>query len=81
MTTEYANPDFMMQTAEPMSRDDRAEWVRKGFEDLHKKGARDMQVSIHPVIPNLVLIEAWKIPIVSGKYPAPYFQLTAIEDK
>lgn len=52
-------PDYLAQTAEPMDDTERRAWIRARADDAHAAGAVQCRVSMHPDIPNLLLMEGW----------------------
>lgn len=53
-------PDFLYQTSEPMTEQGRLEWSRNMAMDAFRLGGHHARVSVHPEIPDLLLVEAWK---------------------
>lgn len=68
-------PEFISQTAEQMTPDERRMWCRKQARDAEEKGATFHRWTMHDEIPNLILYEGWKAkPEDQGD---PRFQLVA----
>lgn len=67
-------PDFIAQNGEPMTRDERLDWIRARINDA---GApRLVRASVHPDMPNLTLVEAWNEPPPNYEQGEPRWQLT-----
>ena len=58
--TDAATPDYIAQTAEPMTQDERFEWMRARTKEATAEGMTHGRFTLHPTIPNLLLVEAWK---------------------
>lgn len=70
-------PDFISQTAEPMSSQERKEWAELQGREAIAKGATWHRWSQHPNDKNLLLYEGWKVrPEDEGE---PRFQLVRID--
>lgn len=54
-------PDFLSQTGEVLTDDERRAWFKARVDEAHKQGAVMARYSIHETIPNLALFEAWKV--------------------
>ena len=72
------DPDFVAQTAEPMTGADRRAWFGDRYAEFREKGATWMQYSVDDAEnPLIALAEGW---LVRPKaQPTPHFQMT--EDK
>lgn len=67
-------PDFIFQTAEPMTSEQRMEWLLLHSREANEDGATFHRATIHPDIPHLTLLESWKVhPDDQGE---PRFALT-----
>ena len=68
-------PDFIAQSAEPMTPDERRAWFRDRYVEFRQKGATWMQQAVEPSNdPMIVLAEGWRVrPKVQ---PEPHFQMT-----
>ena len=71
-----SDPDFVAQTAEPMTGDERRAWFQERAREFRDSGAAWMQQSVDDTRdPMTSLAEGWLVrPKVQ---PAPYFQRTA----
>ena len=54
-------PDFIAQTAEPMSEGERRKWASERAAEFFHKGATHHRLTIHDTIPHLLLLEGWKV--------------------
>ena len=68
-------PDFVAQSAEPMTLDERRAWFRNRYVEFREKGASWIQQAVDPSFdPMAVLAEGWLVrPKVQ---PEPHFQMT-----
>ena len=72
-------PDFVAQSAEPMTGKERRAWFDCRAIEMRDRGASWLQFSVDgPEAPTITLAEGWKErpPI----QPAPHFQMTYVED-
>jgi hypothetical protein len=68
-------PDFISQTAEPMSKVERRKWAIERAAEFFNQGATHYRLTSHETIPNLLLLEGWKVrPEDEGE---PHFQFAA----
>lgn len=68
-------PEFIAQTAEPMSSAERLEWIRAQAGEARTAGMTFGRASIHPEQTNIVLYEGWRVqPKDQGE---PRFQIRA----
>ena len=71
-------PDFIAQTAEPMSKSERRRWFEERGGEFSRQGATHFRLTAHETIQNLLLLEAWKVrPEDEGE---PHFQFAAQRD-
>jgi hypothetical protein len=56
-----SEPDFVFQTAEPMTQEQRMEWLRLHSGEANDEGATFHRASVHPEIEHLTLLESWKV--------------------
>ena len=69
-------PDFLSQTAEPMTPEQRQEWFRFEAFQAAENGATFHRYSVHPENLELLLYEGWKVrPDNQGEPP---WQLVAL---
>lgn len=69
-------PDFISQTAEPMTPEQRMEWFRWRAADAEEKGATWHRFSSCPEMPEVILHEGWKVrPQDQGE---PRFQMVSL---
>lgn len=68
------DPDFLRQSAEPMTSEEQGAWLTKVGREFWKAGASHVRYSVHPDRPNLRLVEGWREH--PGKEGAPRWQLT-----
>jgi hypothetical protein len=54
-------PDFLSQTAEPMTPAERSMWFQARAREARASGAAHMRATVHPDDENLLLFEAWKV--------------------
>ena len=76
---EDAAPDFVAQTAEPMTAGERYKWFQVRAEEFRTEGAEWIQMSVDDTLePLVLLIEGWRNrPMVQ---PPPHFLMTADKD-
>ena len=75
MTVCQPEPDFIAQTGEPMTVEEKREWIRRGCRNAEAKGATFHRASVHPEHADLLLLESWKVrPEDQGE---PRFQFCA----
>lgn len=68
-------PDFIAQTAKPMSIMERRKWVFERAAEFYHQGAVHHRLTAHETIPHLLLLEGWKVrPEEEGE---PHFQFAA----
>ena len=73
-----SEPDFISQTAEPMTPEQRQEWFRWRVTEAENEGATFHRYSHHPGNPDILLHEGWKVrPDDQGE---PRFQFTPTEE-
>lgn len=69
-----SGPDFIAQCGDPMTDEQRREWVKRTAEEFRNKGSMFSRITLHAEIPDLILFEGWRErPEDQGK---PRFQLT-----
>ena len=68
------SPDFVVQSAEPMTKDERWNWFQTCAREMREKKATWLQMSFDPKHdPMITLIEGWLVrPQVQ---PEPHFQM------
>jgi hypothetical protein len=59
-TTEKAGPDYLAQTAEPMTRDERLAWISARSSEAKAAGCQICRASVHEVYPDLIIFEGWR---------------------
>ena len=74
------DPDFVAQTAEPMTADERREWFKVHYAEFREKGATWGQMAVDDTYdPMILLCEGWIVrPNVQ---PEPHFQMTYVQAK
>lgn len=76
---ELSEPDFLSQTAEPMTSERRREWYRARAREAESQGAVWHRFSYHPEQTDILLYEGWKVrPDDEGE---PRFQFAAKESQ
>ena len=80
MSSQQRKPDFISQTAEPMSKVETYEWFRNCSSRMRNEGATWIQYSMDPnSSPTIYLVEGWKIrPAIQ---PNPEFQMVKCKAK
>lgn len=63
--------DFSMQTAEPLTPDERRAWVERRVDDMRARGATWWRVSFHDG--DLMLLEGWETRPFPEPEPEPAF--------
>ena len=53
-------PEFLSQTGDPMTQEQRMEWFRWRAADAAERGATFHRFSIFPEMPHVILHEGWK---------------------
>lgn len=56
-------PIFIAQTSEAHSSKEKREWVSAVSVEAKSKGVVSCRVSLHDVIPDLLLFEGWSVPL------------------
>lgn len=54
--------DFLAQNADATTEEDQNLWFRAAASAFEACGAKHVRFSRHPTIPNLCLVEGWKVP-------------------
>lgn len=68
-------PDFVAQTAELISGDERRAWFKARTDEFRKQGATWMQVAVDDTDdPKVTLAEGWRLR--PKEQPKPHFQMT-----
>jgi hypothetical protein len=71
-----SEPEFIAQTGEPMTSDERRVWVRAQIEAARAQGATFFRLAQHQDAPDLLLVEGWsKQPDDQGE---PRFQMVSL---
>ena len=71
-----SDPDFVAQTAEPMTRDERLAWFQERNREFKERGATWAQYSVDDADnPKIALFEGWLVR--PKEQPAPHFQMMA----
>ena len=67
-------PDFVAQTAEPLTGEERIAWFRERAIEAYAEGVTRSRFSIHPELAHLTLYEGWIE--AADDVDDPHFQLT-----
>lgn len=53
-------PFYIRQTADPASLEEQRDWIKAAAAEARTEGAAEIRVSVWPLDPRVILIEAWK---------------------
>ncbi len=55
-----SKPDFSVQSGDPMTNDERRQWICNAIQDLRKCGATETRAAVDNAdTPTIVLVEGW----------------------
>lgn len=77
-------PDFIAQTAEPMSDEDARRWYSDRTQYFKDAGCKTFRASAHPSYSNFRLLEGWEediSPHQFEKLPEPFWFLRPTEER